>query len=69
MYHLRQQAQAFIQDVLCGVYVPVVYSAARRTGSFSDRQILNCRILSAAGRKKLDGWEEAVNPDHLLSIP
>ena len=69
MLRLRQQAQTFFQDVFCGVYVPVVDSAAYRTDPFPDRQVFCTGPLSATARAKLRGREESVNSDHLFPVP
>ena len=68
-YGLRQQAQSFIQDVLCCIYIPVVDSAAYWASPLSHRQIFRSWPLCAADGAKLAGWKEAVSRYHLPSIP
>ena len=69
MFLLRQEAQSFIQDVLCGVGVPIMDSATGGANPLPDRQILCAGPLSAANGAQLGGWEEAVYRDYLFSVP
>lgn len=69
MEGLRQQAQAFVEDVLRGVDVPVVDGIANRASPFPHREVFRSGPLSTAYRAKLAGGIEAVYRDHLLSIP
>ena len=66
---LRQEAQIFVQDVLRGVPVSVVYRAAGGAALFTDGQILCAGPPSTADRAELTGKEEAVYGDHLLAVP
>ena len=68
MRRLRQQAQTFLQDVLCGVAVSVVYRAADRAGPLPDSQVLCVGPLCAADRAELGGREETVYCDHLFPV-
>ena len=69
MYWLRQQAQTFIQDILGGISIPVVGSAAGEAYSFPHSEVFRPRPLCAAGGAELAGWIEAVYRDHLLPVP
>ena len=69
MYNLRQQAQSFVQDILCGVDIPVVDNAADRANPLADGQILCAGPLSATIGAQLRGREEAAYGDRLFPIP
>ena len=69
MQRLRQQAQALVQNVLCGVYVSVVDCAANRTNPLPDGQILCAGPLGATSGTKLTGWIETVYRYYLLAVP
>ena len=69
MFLLRQQAQALIQNVLCGVYIPVMGSAALGANPLPDGQVFRSWPLSTASGAKLTGRKEAVDRDHLFSVP
>ena len=69
MYYLRRQAQTFFQDVLRGVYVPVVDCTAHRASPFSNGQVLCTGPLCAASGAKLRRREETADSDDPFPVP
>ena len=64
-----QQAQSFIQNVLGGVNVPVVMSAANRAHPFAHGKVFRSSPLLTAGRAQLAGWIEPVHSDNRFAVP
>ena len=69
MYNLRQQAQSFVQDILCGIYVPVVDGATDGANPLPDGQVLGSRPLCAAVGAELGGREEFIHTDNRFPVP
>lgn len=69
MFLLCQEAQSLIQNVLCGVDVPIMGSATGGASPLPDGQILCAGPLSATNGAQLGGRKEAVYRDYLFSVP
>ena len=61
--------QAFVQDILCSIYVSVMLCLTVWANPFSDFKIFNFWIFIAAAAANLRTWKELVNFDKLFSIP